>query len=180
MTTYIPAKYLDLVRAAAKASGLTVAIVAAQINEESGFNPNAVSPTNAQGIAQFEPGTWVTWGHGSPFDPVDAFPAYAAFMHYLLGLFGGSVRDALAGYNAGPGNIQAGMGYADTILAAAGAGYGTTASGGTDSGNINLSDIQVTGAAAIDQIARQIAREAQNLIGARLAMRRIGTIGWRP
>ena len=52
-------------------------------------------------------------------------------MSTLLHQFGGNVRNALAAYNAGPGNLQGGYGYADSILAAAGKGVSYTASGGT-------------------------------------------------
>lgn len=128
---YVPAQYrADVARAAAQ-TGLPASVVAAQINDESGFNPRAVSSTGAQGIAQFEPGTWATWGHGSPFTPSDAFAAYARFMSALLKQEHGSVRNALAAYNAGAQDIPAGLGYADTILANAHTGQGLRAGSGT-------------------------------------------------
>ncbi|HZU57063.1 MAG TPA: transglycosylase SLT domain-containing protein, partial [Actinocrinis sp.] len=34
---------------------VTPALLAAQINQESGFDPRSLSPTGAEGIAQFEP-----------------------------------------------------------------------------------------------------------------------------
>lgn len=43
--------------AAADQSGIDRNIAWRQINQESRFNPNAVSPAGAQGIAQFMPGT---------------------------------------------------------------------------------------------------------------------------
>ena len=50
-------------------------MVAAQLAQESGWNPNATSPAGAQGIAQFMPATWATYGEGGdPFDPDDAIP----------------------------------------------------------------------------------------------------------
>ena len=129
--TAVPKQYQAMVNTAARALGISPAIVAAQINEESGFNPGAVSPTGAQGIAQFEPGTWASYGTGSPFNAANAFAAYATYMGTLLREFRGNVRNALAAYNAGPGNIQAGMGYADMILSAAGSGTTTTSTGVT-------------------------------------------------
>lgn len=117
---------------AAGVIGISPAIVRAQINEESGGNPGAVSPTGAQGVAQFEPGTWTGEGcSGSPFNVNDAMRCYAKYMYSLVKQFHGNVRDALAAYNAGPGNLQAGYGYADAILAAAGQPQTATASGGT-------------------------------------------------
>lgn len=118
----IPAKYRAMVDQAAKTTGLPVAVVAAQINDESSFNPNAVSGAGAQGIAQFMPGTWASYGTGSPFNAANAFVAYAKYMGALLKQENGDVRKALAAYNAGPGNLAAGYGYADKILHDAGTG----------------------------------------------------------
>lgn len=124
-STAIPRKYRSLAQEASRESGLPLKVVAAQISEESGWQPNATSPTGAEGIAQFEPGTWSSWGHGSAYNPQDAMPAYGRFMGHLLKQYHGDIRDALAAYNAGPGNLQAGYSYADQILGAAGYGQGS-------------------------------------------------------
>lgn len=116
MSLVIPHQYLADVQAAAKATGLPADVVGAQVYTESNFNPDAVSPTGAQGIVQFEPDTWETYGSGSPFNVSDAFAAYAKYMKSLLKDEHGNVRNALAAYNAGPGNLAAGYGYADHIL----------------------------------------------------------------
>jgi hypothetical protein len=119
-TTTVPDEYVQDVKNAATALGIPAGIVAAQINYESGFNPNALSPTGAQGIAQFEPGTWATEGSGSPDNPSDAFAAYVKYMGALLKQENGNVFDALAAYNAGPGDLAAGDGYAQHIFSVAG------------------------------------------------------------
>lgn len=113
--TNVPEEYVREVEASAKATGIPAAIVAAQIDLESGFNPSAESPTGAQGIAQFEPATWRAYGSGSPDNPTDAFAAYRNYMGTLMHEFHGNITDALAAYNAGPGNIGAGMQYARTV-----------------------------------------------------------------
>lgn len=121
--TQVPVQYQPWVTQAAANTGLPAAIVAAQINEESGFKPSVTSPTGAQGIAQIEPDTWAGLGiAGSPYDPGPALAGYSKIMRQLLAQFHGNVRDALAAYNAGAGNLAAGYGYADAILSAAGAG----------------------------------------------------------
>lgn len=120
MGVSVPLAYQNLVKYMSSATGLPYQVVACQANEESGFNANAVSPTGAQGWLQFEPSTWASVGHGSPFNIVDAAQAYVILMRQLLREFHGSVRYALAAYNAGPGDIAAGLGYADTILGCAG------------------------------------------------------------
>lgn len=124
---YVPKGYRSWVSTASQQTGLSSSIVAAQINMESGFDPNATSPTGAEGIAQFEPGTWKSYGKGSAYDPNKALPAYIKMMNTLLAQYNGNVRDALAAYNAGSGNLSAGYGYADAILAKAGAPRTATA-----------------------------------------------------
>jgi soluble lytic murein transglycosylase-like protein len=131
--SYVPSQYRSWVASAAAGTGLPASIVAAQINDESGFDANAVSPAGAQGIAQFIPSTWASNAPkgSSPFDPTAANAAYIKLMGTLLTQEGGNIRNALAAYNAGPNNLSAGYGYADSILAAAGAPR--TASAGSSS-----------------------------------------------
>jgi soluble lytic murein transglycosylase-like protein len=73
---------------------------------ESNFNPAAVSPAGAQGIAQFMPGTAAAYGLADPFDPAQAIDAQARLMADLMGQFG-RVELALAAYNAGPAPVSA-------------------------------------------------------------------------
>ena len=54
---------------AASRWNVSAALLAAQLYVESGFNPFAVSPAGARGIAQFMPGTARTYGLHDPFDP---------------------------------------------------------------------------------------------------------------
>ena len=70
------------------------------------------------------PSTWATLGFpaGQEFDWGTSTHAYISFMRLLLAWSGGNVRQALAAYNAGQGNWQAGLGYADHILSMAGQG----------------------------------------------------------
>src|SRR5690606_34497632 len=52
-----PKQYASLIGKAAVDNDLPPELLAAQIKQESGFNPNAVSSAGAQGISQFMPGT---------------------------------------------------------------------------------------------------------------------------
>ena len=80
----VPNGWAPLVEDAARTAGLPVSVVAAQLAQESGWNPDATSPAGAQGIAQFMPATWATYGNGGdPFDPDDAIPAYGRYMAAL-------------------------------------------------------------------------------------------------
>ena len=121
--SWVPQQYKGWVHTAAQQTGMPAVIVAAQIKLESDYNPGAVSPTGAQGIAQFEPGTWAGEGcKGSPFIPSDAFPCYIKLMRSLVRSYGGNIPKALAAYNAGPGDLAAGAGYAAEVYAIAGEG----------------------------------------------------------
>jgi hypothetical protein len=127
MTVNVPANKVLLVKLMSGATGIPYNVIACQANLESGFNDNAVSPSNAQGWLQFLPSTFYSVWHGSPFNPVDAANAYIVYMRSLLREEHGSLRLALAAYNAGPGNVVAGLGYADTILSCAGSPVVTVA-----------------------------------------------------
>ncbi len=59
---------------------------------ESNFNPFAVSPAGAQGIAQFMPGTAAAYGLDDPFDAPAAIDAQAHLMSDLLRQFGDRCR----------------------------------------------------------------------------------------
>lgn len=116
---YVPPGYEALVQKAATALGIPFAVVAAQINQESGWNGAAVGKMGEQGLFQFMPGTWKQYGSGNPTNPTDAVNGYINYMKYLLRIENNDMQKALAAYNAGPGNIQAGMGYAQSVLTAA-------------------------------------------------------------
>lgn len=103
---FVPARFRAPLLAAASRHGVSAALLAAQLMAESNFNPSAVSPAGAQGIAQFMPATAAAYGLGDPFDPAAAIDAQARLMGELLAQFG-SAELALAAYNAGPGAVSA-------------------------------------------------------------------------
>lgn len=107
LPSFVPARYRDAVSRAASRWSVSPALLAAQLLAESNFNPFAVSPAGARGIAQFMPATAVAYGLEDPFDPEKAIDAQAHLMADLLRQFGGSTELALAAYNAGPGVVGA-------------------------------------------------------------------------
>jgi cell wall-associated NlpC family hydrolase len=121
----VPTAYVALIEdASATCSILNAPLLAAQFYQESGFNPNAVSDTGAEGITQFEPGTWTTWaktsygdGKENPFNPADEIPAAAAYDCALAQqtskVPGDAVGNMLAAYNAGPGAVLSADGIPD-------------------------------------------------------------------
>ena len=106
------------VAAAAAATGLPAALLAAVIQVESQGNPLAVSPTGAKGIMQLEPATAVLVGVRDIFDPKENAVGGARYLRTWLVAYGGNgcVPDpsacpralelALAAYNAGPGTVK--------------------------------------------------------------------------
>lgn len=76
-----------------------------QINQESGFNPNARSPMGAEGIAQFMPSTAAGLGI-DPWNPDQALNAAAHVMAGYNKNYGGNYAMALAAYNGGSGTVQ--------------------------------------------------------------------------
>lgn len=110
--------FRSIARAAATSHGVDPSIFERQINQESGFAPDVISgarlsSSGARGIAQFMPDTaaGVSRQMGVPLDrfwadPVLQLEGAAMHMRDLLDMFGGNMTHALAGYNAGPGNVQ--------------------------------------------------------------------------
>ena len=104
--SFVPAAYREPLRRASSRWSVGAALLAAQLQQESGFDPRSVSSAGAQGIAQFMPGTGRSYGLSDPFDALAAINAQAHLMHDLLRRFA-SVPLALAAYNAGPGRVAA-------------------------------------------------------------------------
>jgi cell wall-associated NlpC family hydrolase len=104
-------------RAGAICPEIPATIIAAQIEAESNWNPQAVSPVGAVGLSQFMPGTWTSIGQdddrngiASPYDPGDAIMAQGRYDCQIVEQLRGKVQGdmtqlALAGYNAGPGAV---------------------------------------------------------------------------
>ena len=103
---FVPPHVAPALSRAAQRWNVSATLLAAQLHAESNFNPFAVSPVGARGIAQFMPATARAYGLRDPFDVGSAIDAQARLMRDLLRQFG-SVPLALAAYNAGPGRVQA-------------------------------------------------------------------------
>ncbi len=106
LPSFVSAAYREPLLRSAGRWNVSPGLLAAQLMAESGFNPRAVSPAGALGIAQFIPSTARSYGLRDPFDPVASIDAQAHLMSDLLRRFH-SVPLALAAYNAGPGAVSA-------------------------------------------------------------------------
>ena len=95
-----------MVRSMAPSYGLDPNLVLAVIETESGFNPKALSPKNAQGLMQLIPATAARFGVDNVWDPEQNLHGGMAYLRWLLDHFDGDVKLALAGYNAGEGAVE--------------------------------------------------------------------------
>ncbi|WP_457107566.1 lytic transglycosylase domain-containing protein [Methylobacterium sp. P5_C11] len=89
-----------LIEDSAKTRGLPVPFLTRLIWRESSFRVGVVSPTGAQGVAQFMPGTALERGLLDPFDPEQAIP-HAAHLLVDLKRHFGNLGLAAAAYNGG-------------------------------------------------------------------------------
>jgi len=115
----VPAGYADAVtRAGLACPALSAPLLAAQIEAESAWNPAAVSPAGAEGLGQFLPATWASYGvdangDGSAdlLDPLDSIASAAqydcALAAAVAGVPGDHTQLMLAAYNAGPAAVIA-------------------------------------------------------------------------
>jgi soluble lytic murein transglycosylase-like protein len=95
----------DLIEAQARQNGLPRDFFARLIWKESRFDPNAVSPVGAEGIAQFMPGTAKMRGLANSFDIEQAIPASAKYLAEMKASYG-NLGLAAAAYNAGESRVS--------------------------------------------------------------------------
>ncbi|RKE20570.1 bifunctional lytic transglycosylase/C40 family peptidase [Streptomyces sp. TLI_171] len=91
---------------------ISAPLLAAQLYQESGFDPQAKSQVGAEGLAQFMPGTWVQEGvdgdgdgKRDPWNPLDAIASAASYdcriAKWIANVPGDRQANMLAAYNAG-------------------------------------------------------------------------------
>jgi soluble lytic murein transglycosylase-like protein len=110
-------RYEAVARAAAARYDIDPNVFIRQITKESHWDPTAISPAGARGIAQFMPST-AAWLGVDPFDPIAALDAAAKLDRDNLDAFDGDYAMMLAAYNAGRGSVLRYRGippYAETL-----------------------------------------------------------------
>lgn len=109
----LPLEYQDLVEKYAAVYALDKSLVNGVIFSESHFEPDAVSSAGAKGLMQVteETGRWAAEQMGLPADTVELTDPDTNirigcwYLNWLLDKFDGVTETALAGYNAGHGNV---------------------------------------------------------------------------
>lgn len=96
--------YLAIARDAARRHGIPEDLFLRLVQQESGWNPGAVSHKGAIGLAQLMPGTARILGV-DPSDPAQNLDGGARYLRQQFNTFR-DWRLALAAYNAGPGAVE--------------------------------------------------------------------------
>jgi soluble lytic murein transglycosylase-like protein len=97
-------EYLEVAKAAARKHGVPEDLFLRLVQQESGWNAEAVSQKGATGLAQLMPGTAEILGVDID-NPKANLEGGARYLRMMYDKFG-SWRLALAAYNAGPGAVE--------------------------------------------------------------------------
>jgi soluble lytic murein transglycosylase-like protein len=96
----------SLAETMAKKQGVSPSLVKAVIQNESGYDPDAVSPKGAMGLMQLMPQTAETLGVADPFSPEDNIRGGVKMLKDLLSAYKGDYTKAVAAYNAGKETVD--------------------------------------------------------------------------
>ena len=96
----------DLIHAKAQKYDVDPSLVAAVVETESRFHPQAHSAVGARGLMQLMPRTGRWLGATNLYDPEQNVDAGVRYLKYLQVRFDGNLRNAIAAYNGGEANVQ--------------------------------------------------------------------------
>jgi soluble lytic murein transglycosylase-like protein len=96
----------DLIHDKAQKYDVDPALVAAVVETESRFHRTARSPVGARGLMQLMPRTGRWLGATNLYDAEQNVDAGVKYLKYLQGRFDGDLKNTIAAYNAGEGNVQ--------------------------------------------------------------------------
>jgi Transglycosylase SLT domain len=98
--------YGDIIHAKAAKYDVDPLLVAAVIEQESKFSHMARSHLGARGLMQLMPKTGRWMGASDLYDPEQNVDAGVRYIKYLQSRFDGNLRNTIAAYNAGEGNVR--------------------------------------------------------------------------
>jgi len=104
-TDPIMARFGRFIEEAARETKLDSALISSVIRAESNGNPGAVSRAGAKGLMQLIDATAQELKVRDPFDPRENIRAGSRYLKQMIDRFG-DLKQALAAYNAGPGNVE--------------------------------------------------------------------------
>ena len=97
--------FAEIIDAMSVRHGVDPTLVAALIEVESAYRPDARSPKGAMGLMQLMPATARQYAVSDPFDPSANIEAGTKHLRSLLDRYD-DVTSALAAYNAGEGSVR--------------------------------------------------------------------------
>ncbi len=98
--------FSEIIKEASQAYGIDEDVIKAVIQQESSFNPQAVSSCGALGLMQLMPATAQSLGVADPFNAEENIMAGTRYLRDKLDEFNGNLALALAAYNAGSGAVR--------------------------------------------------------------------------
>jgi len=98
--------FSEIIREASQKYGVDEQVISAVIQQESSFNPQAVSSSGAVGLMQLMPATAQSLGVNDPYNPEENIMAGVKYLKQKMDEFGGNLSLGLAAYNAGSGAVR--------------------------------------------------------------------------
>ncbi len=99
-------KFDEIIDKASKSFNIDKNLIRSVILTESAANPKAMSSANAKGLMQLIDSTATDMNVKNVWNPEDNIFGGTKYLSKMLKQFDGDIDKTLAGYNAGPGNVQ--------------------------------------------------------------------------